>query len=91
MRTVLIVGWIGYDQYRKITNEYPDSLFVRENDIIHDGASALVALVRMFDEVVFAQNCSERVAYEVACVMNGTKFSEINKYLTKEGENNESV
>ena len=91
MKKVLIVGDMNFYEYKKLAETYTNALFIREMGIRHDGSNALIELVRMFDEVLFVGNPSERITYEVACAMKNIKIAEMSAYPVeeeKDGENN---
>lgn len=89
MRRVLIVGWVDYDVYKKLAETYTDVLFVCESGIRHSTSYALIELVGMFDEVLFVDNPSERIAYEVACAMKNVRIAEMTAYPVKEEKDGE--
>lgn len=96
MRNILIVGPLEYDILAKMSKEYPDVIFFRETAIIRTGAAALIALVDIFDGVMFTEHCdnSERTAFEVACIMNHVDVLEKDAFPLEcetEGEIHESV
>ena len=84
MKKVLIVGWLNSDKYAKLAETFDDVLFIEESCIIHKGCNALIELVGMFDEVLFVDNPSERITYEVACAMKNVQIAEMSAYLVEE-------
>ena len=95
MRKVLIVGYLDFFKYKSLTETYKEVLFFQECVILHYGCNALIELVGMFDEVLFVDNPSERITYEVACAMKNAQIAEMSAYPVaeeKDGEKNgESV
>ena len=88
MRKVLIVGYINPFDYKKMAEQYTDTLFIREECVQHFGSYALIELVGMFNAVLFANYCdSERLTYEVACAMKNIKIEELSAYPIKEEDN----
>lgn len=91
MKRVLVVGNLDFDKYKKLAETYKDILFIEESGIRHYGCTALIELVGMFDEVLFVDNPSERITYEVACAMKNVQIAEMSTYPLaeeKDGENN---
>ena len=91
MKKVLVVGNLDFYQYKKMAKTYKDVLFIEEDNIRHYGCTALIELVGMFDEVLFVDNPSERITYEVACAMKNVQIAEMSAYPLveeKDGENN---
>ena len=91
MKKVLVVGNLDFYQYKKMAKIYKDVLFIEESNIRHYGCNALIELVGMFDEVLFVDNPSERITYEVACAMKNIRIAEMSAYPLeeeKDGENN---
>ena len=84
MKTVLIIGWLNSDKYAKLAETYKDILFIEESSILHYGCTALIELVGMFDEVLFVDNPSERITYEVACAMKNVQIAEMSAYPVEE-------
>lgn len=80
MKKVLIVGDMNFYEYKKLAETYTNALFIREMGIRHDGSNALIELVRMFDEVLFVGEPSDRIAYEVACAMKNIRIAEMSTY-----------
>lgn len=91
MRKVLVVGNLDFFKYKSLAETYKDVLFFQECVILHHGCNALIELVGMFDEVLFVDNPSERITYEVACAMKNVQIAEMSAYPLveeKDGENN---
>ena len=84
MKKVLIIGWLNSDKYAKLAETYKDILFIEESSILHYGCTALIELVGMFDEVLFVDNPSERITYEVACAMKNVQIAEMSAYPVEE-------
>ena len=85
MRKVLIVGYISPFDYKKIAEQYTDTLFIREESVQHFGSYALIELVGMFNAVMFTNySSSERLTYEVACAMKNIKVEEMSAYPINE-------
>lgn len=89
MKKVLVVGNLDFYQYKKLANNYKYVLFIKEDNIRHYGCTALIELVGMFDEVLFVGDPSERLTYEVACVMKKVGIAEMSEYLLKEEKDGE--
>jgi hypothetical protein len=91
MKKVLVVGYLDFDKYKKLAENYKNVLFIEESNIRHYGCTALIELVGMFDEVLFVDEPSERIAYEVACAMKNIRIAEMSAYPVaeeKDGEEN---
>ena len=86
MKKVLVVGYLDFDKYKKLAETYKNVLFIEESNIRHDGSNALIELVRMFDEVLFVGEPSDRIAYEVACAMKNIRIAEMSAYPLVEGK-----
>lgn len=84
MKKVLVVGYLDFDKYKKLSETYKDVLFIEESGIRHYGCNALIELVGMFDEVLFVDNPSERITYEVACAMKNVQIVEMSAYPLEE-------
>ena len=80
MKKVLVVGYLDFDKYKKFAETYKNVLFIEESNIRHYGCTALIELVGMFDEVLFVNNPSERITYEVACAMKNIRIAEMSEY-----------
>ena len=86
MKRVLVVWSLGFDKYKKLAETHKDVLFLQECVILHYGCNALIELVGMFDEVLFVDNPSERITYEVACAMKNVQIAEMTAYPLEEGK-----
>ena len=89
MRKVLVVGNLDFYVYKKLAKTYKNVLFIEESNIRHYGSNALIELVGMFDEVLFVDNPSERITYEVACAMKNVQIAEMSAYPVKEEKDGE--
>lgn len=89
MKKVLVVGYLDFDKYKKLAETYKDVLFIEESGIRHYGCNALIELVGMFDEVLFVDNPSERITYEVACAMKNVQIAEMTAYPVEEKKDGE--
>lgn len=71
MKKILVVGLMPYGYMGKLVEKYPDVLWFPEEEVgMSDKSRALIELVEMMDGVMFMDNyCSDRIGYEVACVM----------------------
>lgn len=70
MKKILVVGYMPYGYMGKLVEKYPDVLWVPEQEVgMSDKSRALIELVEMMDGVMFMDNYSDRIGYEVACVM----------------------
>lgn len=88
MKKVLVIGYLGFDKYKKLAETYKDVLFIEECGIRHYGCNALIELVGMFDEVLFVGEPSERIAYDVAwaCAKKNIRIAEMSIYPLEEGK-----
>ena len=95
MKKVLVVGYLDYTKKEKLVKEYPNIVWLFENDIRNNNsATSIVALVDGIDEVMFAGRYlseSERLAWEVACVMLHKKVSEESDYPVEDKEKGEEA
>ena len=89
MKKVLVVGYLDFDKYKKLAETYKDDLVIEESNIRHYGCTALIELVGMFNEVLFVDNPSERITYEVACAMKNVQIAEMSAYPVEEEEDGE--
>ena len=73
MKKILVVGYMPYGYMGKLVEKYPDVLWFPEQEVgMSDKSRALIKLVEMMDGVMFMENYhSDRIGYEVACVMMG--------------------
>ncbi len=71
MKKILVVGYMPYGYMGKLVEKYPDILWFPEQEVgMSDKSRALIELVEMMDGVMFMENYhSDRIGYEVACVM----------------------
>ena len=72
MRNILVVGAVEYDILDAMAKKNPDVIFFREQSIYWHGPEQLIALVDVFDGVLFSDHVdeSEKTSFEVACIMN---------------------
>jgi len=95
MNRVLVVGFTPYGFMEKLAQQYPDTLFVDYEGVYPQNyGTAIIETVNMVDGVLFMEpNGKKRLAYEVACVMTGTKTYEKSNYPveeTAEGQNDQA-
>lgn len=72
MRNILVVGPVEYDILDAMAKRNPDVIFFREQSIYWHGPEQLIALVDIFDGVLFSDHVDEceKTSFEVACIMN---------------------
>lgn len=78
MRKILIVGFIPYGYDQKLVEKNPDVIFFEERSIAYSGdVNSIVELVDMMSGVMFMSEVgSERLAWEVACIMKNKRVYE---------------
>ena len=89
MKKILVVGYMPYGYMGKLVEKYPDVLWFPEQEVgMSDKSRALIELVEMMDGVMFMENYySDRIGYEVACVMMGKTLYEKDEFpVEEEGE-----
>jgi len=89
MKKILVVGYMPYGYMGKLVEKYPDVLWFPEQEVgMSDKSRALIKLVEMMDGVMFMENYySDRIGYEVACVMMGKTLYEKDEFpVEEEGE-----
>lgn len=89
MKKILVVGYMPYGYMGKLVEKYPDVLWFPEQEVgMSDKSRALIKLVEMMDGVMFMENYySDRIGYEVACVMMGkTIYGKDEFPVEEEGE-----
>ena len=89
MKKILVVGYMPYGYMGKLVEKYPDVLWFSEQEVgMSDKSRALIELVEMMDGVMFMGNYySDRIGYEVACVMMGKTLYEKDEFpVEEEGE-----
>lgn len=96
MKKILLVGFASpYDYPKKLGEQYPNTIFIQEDAILYSGSRAVIELAGMVDGVMFMSvNNSERLMWEVACVMKNVRIVDASEYPIDEEkavENNESV
>lgn len=85
MKKILVVGYMPYGYMGKLVEKYPDVLWVPEQEVgMSDKSRALIELVEMMDGVMFMDNYSDRIGYEVACVMTQKKIHEKDEFPVEE-------
>ena len=82
MKKILVVGYMPYGYMGKLVEKYPDVLWFPEQEVgMSDKSRALIELVEMMDGVMFMENYhSDRIGYEVACVMMGKTIYEKDEF-----------
>ena len=88
MKKILVVGFMPYGYMGKLVEKYPDVLWFSEQEVgMSDKSRALIKLVEMMDGVMFMENYhSDRIGYEVACVMMGKTIYEKDEFPVEEHE-----
>lgn len=88
MKKILVVGYMPYGYMGKLVEKYPDVLWFPEQEVgMSDKSRALIKLVEMMDGVMFMENYhSDRIGYEVACVMMGKTIYEKDEFPAEEHE-----
>ena len=88
MKKILVVGYMPYGYMGKLVEKYPDVLWFSEQEVgMSDKSRALIKLVEMMDGVMFMENYhSDRIGYEVACVMMGKTIYEKDEFPVEEHE-----
>ena len=88
MKKILVVGYMPYGYMGKLVEKYPDILWFSEQEVgMSDKSRALIELVEMMDGVMFMENYhSDRIGYEVACVMMGKTIYEKDEFPVEEHE-----
>ena len=90
MKKILVVGYMPYGYMGKLVERYPDVLWVPEQEVgMSDKSRALIELVEMMDGVMFMDNYSDRIGYEVACVMMGKTIYEKDEFSVEEHKEEE--
>ena len=90
MKKILVVGYMPYGYMGKLVEKYPDVLWFPEQDVgMSDKSSALIELVEMMDGVMFMDNYSDRIGYEVACVMAKKTIYEKDEFPVEEHKEEE--
>ena len=88
MKKILVVGYMPYGYMGKLVEKYPDVLWFPEQEVgMCDKSRALIELVDMMDGVMFMGDYhSDRIGYEVACVMMGKTIYEKDEFPVEEHE-----
>ena len=88
MKKILVVGYMPYGYMGKLVEKYPDVLWFPEQEVgMSDKSRALFKLVEIMDGVMFMENYhSDRIGYEVACVMMGKTIYEKDEFPVEEHE-----
>ena len=90
MKKILVVGYMPYGYMGKLVEKYPDVLWVPEQEVgMSDKSRALIELVEMMDGVMFMDNYSDRIGYEVACVMMKKTIYEKDEFPVEEHKEEE--
>ena len=86
MKKILVVGFMSYGYMGKLVEKYPDVLWFPEQVIgMSDKSRALIELVEMMDGVMFMGDYhSDRIGYEVACVMAKKTIYEKDEFPVEE-------
>ena len=85
MKKILVVGYMPYGYMGKLVEKYPDVLWFSEQEIgMSDKSRALIELVEMMDGVMSMDNYSDRIGYEVACVMMKKTIYEKDEFSVEE-------
>lgn len=76
MRRILVVGYLEYDKKKDLAELNPDALLIFDNAIYNrNNPQVIIAVVNMVDEVMFVDN-TDRIQYEIACIMLKKTFSD---------------
>lgn len=90
MKKILVVGYMPYGYMGKLVEKYPDVLWFSEQEVgMSDKSRALIELVEMMDGVMFMDNYSDRIGYEVACVMTKKTIYEKDEFPVEEHKEEE--
>ena len=90
MKKILVVGYMPYGYMGKLVEKYPDVLWFSEQEVgMSDKSRALIELVEMMDGVMFMDNYSDRIGYEVACVMMQKTIYEKDEFSVEEHKEEE--
>lgn len=90
MKKILVVGYMPYGYMGKLVEKYPDVLWVPEQEVgMSNKSRALIELVEMMDGVMFMDNYSDRIGYEVACVMTHKDTYEKEEFSVEEHKEEE--
>lgn len=90
MKKILVVGYMPYGYMGKLVEKYPYVLWFPEQDVgMSDKSRALIELVEMMDGVMFMDNYSDRIGYEVACVMAKKTIYEKDEFSVEEHKEEE--
>lgn len=91
MKKILVVGFMPYGYMGKLVEKYPDVLWFPEQEVgMSDKSRALIELVEMMDGVMFMENYrSDRIGYEVACVMTKKTIYEKDEFSVEEHKEEE--
>ena len=90
MKKILVVGFMPYGYMGKLVEKYPDILWFPEEEVgMSDNSRALIELVEMMDGVMFMDNYSDRIGYEVACVMMQKTIYEKDEFSVEEHKEEE--
>jgi len=86
MKKILVVGYMPYGYMGKLVEKYPDILWFSEQEVgMSDKSRALIELIEMMDGVMFMENYySDRIGYEVACVMAKKTIYEKDEFPVEE-------
>ena len=91
MKKILVVGYMPYGYMGKLVEKYPDVLWFPEEEVgMSDKSRALIELVEMMDGVMFMGDYhSDRIGYEVACVMTHKDIYEKEEFSVEEHKEEE--
>ena len=90
MKKILVVGYMPYGYMGKLVEKYPYVLWFPGQDVgMSDKSRALIELVEMMDGVMFMDNYSDRIGYEVACVMAKKTIYEKDEFPVEEHKEEE--
>lgn len=91
MRKILLVGYASpYNYPKKLGEKYPNTIFIKEEEILYSGADAVIELAGMVDGVMFMSvNNSERLMWEVACIMKNVRIVDASEYPIDEEKDGE--
>lgn len=92
MRNILVVGPVEWDILDAMAKRNPDVIFFREQSIHWHGPEQLIALVDIFDGVLFSDYIdeNEKTSFEVACIMNTVAVLTMADFPTGDAEETDS-
>lgn len=90
MRKILVIGFMPYGYDQKLVEKNPDVIFFEEHSISHNGVNSIIELVDMMSGVMFmSETGSERLAWEVACIMKNKRIYEKSDFPVEDEKESE--